>query len=109
MPSVVCQENQLDRPRRIRIVAGIGVGLVALFVACLGAPMVAMLSWPSPDVSGDPNSMIQSFSQASQAAAMMNRVSFDALLFAGLCLVFVLTDIAIWFVGPSEPDTNSGS
>jgi len=96
----------MDRPRRIRIVTGIGIGLLSLFVAYFGAPLVAMLFWPTPNVSGDMDSMMQSFSQASQTAAITNRVSLCALLFAGLCFTYVLIDTAIWFVGPTESDAD---
>ena len=97
----------MDRPRRIRIVTGIGIGLLSLFVAYFGAPLVAMLIWPPPNLSGDMDSMAQSFSQASQIAAITNRISFCALLLAGACFTYVLIDTAIWFVGPPESDVES--
>ncbi len=97
----------MDRLRRIRIVTGIGIGLLSLFVAFFGAPLVAMLFWPTPTAVDDADSMLQSFSQASQTAVISNSISFYAMLFAGLCFTYVLIETAIWFVGRSEPDTES--
>lgn len=97
----------MDRPRRIRIVAGIGLGLFALFVAYLGTPLAAMFVWPTPDVSGDMDSMMDSFAQTSRAATIANRISLGALVFAVFSFAYVLVDVAIWFIGPPESDTDT--
>jgi len=80
----------MDRPRRIRIVAGIGLGLFSLFVAYFGAPLISMLLWPAAAVSGDVDSMMQSMSQTSKAAANTNESRF-----ALFCLLVFVSPMSL--------------
>jgi len=92
----------MDRSKRIRVVAVAGVGILALFVAFIGAPLVAALLWPTPDLSNDVEAFTESFAQAAETARVANTVSMVALAVAGLCILYLLVVLAGWFIGPKD-------
>lgn len=93
----------MNRSQRIRMVAAAGVGLFALFVAFVGALLVAAIFWTFPDprdaVAGE---WMTSIAAAQRIANAANAVSLGSLAVAGFCFLYVLVVWAIWFVGPSR-------
>ena len=99
----------MDRSKRIRVVAVSVVGLVALFVAFIGAPLTAALLWPAPDTFNDAEAFTGSILQSAQTARVANTVSMVALVVADLCILYVLIVLAGWFIGPKETDGESNA
>jgi len=96
----------MDRKKRIQVVVVAAIGLVALFVARIGAPLVAILVWPSPNLSGDTEAIMESFSHAARTAQIVNTISIASLGLAGVCMIYLLVMLAAWFIGPPESETN---
>ena len=93
----------MKRSLRIRLVVAGGVGLFSLFVAFIGAPLVSVIFWPSPDFFGDDGSgIMESMSSAQQLAKTTSFVSFGSLAVAGICFAYVLVVLAGSFIGPSQ-------
>jgi hypothetical protein len=96
----------MDRQKRIRVVIVAAIGLLSLFVACIGAPLVAVALWPAPNMLGDADAFRDSFAQAAQTAKAANTVSLVSLLIAGGCVVYLLVALAGWFIGPPDRTPN---
>ena len=101
----------MDRQKRIRVVIVAAIGLLSLFLGCVGAPLMALTLWPFPDVSGDADAVGDSFAQAAQTVNAANTVSLVSLLIAGGCFIYLLVVLAGWFIGPRDqpPDQNASS
>ena len=97
----------MDRQTRIRLVCGLAVTLIGIFVAVIGVPLFASLLWP--DISGvsDSDGMIESFTQAAQFARIMRTVSLIFLLVSCVAFIYCLVVLARWFIvsaeSPSKP------
>ena len=98
----------MDRPKRIRLVTAIGIGIGFLVVAFFGAPLIAWIIWPvnTGDI-GDADAMLSSFSQASRTAYIANTVSMISLAIAGLAFLYAIIEVAIWFIGPNGSSQTS--
>ena len=96
----------MNRSKRIRVVVVAGVGIFALFVAFIGAPLIAALLSPTLHLSNDVNveAVTQSFAQAARTARVANTVAMFAFAIAGLCLLYLLVIVAGWFIGPKETE-----
>lgn len=99
----------MDRNKRIRVVAVAGVALFAIFVAFIGAPLIAAAFLPSPDFSNDSDAFKDPFTQAVQTARVVNTVSMVALLVAGGCFLYLLILLAVWFIGAKDSTADPGS
>ena len=99
----------MDRKKRIRFVVVATVGLVNLFVAFIGAPLIAVMLWPThAEFSADSDSMMRSFSEAHRIANIANTISLVCLLAAGACFVYLLAGLATWFIGnPNAADSDT--
>ncbi len=106
-PSIEKIECNMDRQTRIRLVCGLAVTLIGIFVAVIGVPLFASLLWP--DISGvsDSDGMIESFTQAAQFARIMRTVSLISLLVSCVAFIYCLVVLARWFIvsaeSPSKP------
>jgi hypothetical protein len=83
-----------------------GVGVFALFVPFIGAPLIAALQSPTLDLSNDifVEAVSESFAQAARTARVANTFSMFAFAIAGLCLLYPLVVLAGWFIGPQETE-----
>lgn len=95
----------MDRKKRIRFVVVAAIGLLALFVAFIGAPFVAVVLWPEPDASDDVVAVMDSFNEAARTAQVANTISLVSLLVAGVCMIYLLVSLAAWFIGPSADNS----
>lgn len=91
----------MDRKKRIRIVVVAAIDLLALFVAFVGAPLVAVSLWPESNASDDVGAFMRSFNEAAHTAQVANTISLVSLLVAGVCTIYLLVVLAVWFIGPS--------
>lgn len=92
----------MNRSQRVRLVVAVGVGLFALFVAFIGAPLVAALLLRFPGAADDSAGFLEVMSSSQRIANAAGLVSLASLVFAGLCLLYVLVLLAGWFIGPRE-------
>ena len=92
----------MNGSQRIHLVVAVVVGVFALLVAFVGAPLVAAFFWPSPDFSGDVGGFVESMSSAQRIADATNLVSFGSLAVAAICFVYVLVVLAVWYLGPTR-------
>ncbi len=101
----------MDRQKRIRVVIVAAIGLLSLFVAFVGAPLIVVALWPTPDLSGDVGDVdaafADSFTQAAQTANAAGTVSLVSLVIAGGCFGYLLVVLAGWFIGPRERNPDS--
>jgi len=98
----------MNRQTRIRVVAVSGLALFAIFVAFIGAPLIAVAFWPSQDLSSSNiETVTESIAQITQAARIANNVSMIALAVAGVCILYLLVVLAGWFIGPKDAARNA--
>ena len=96
----------MDRKKRVQVVVVAAIGLAALFVAYIGAPLIGVFLWPTPNLSGDAGEFMESFSHAARTAQIVNTISIASLGVAGVCTIYLLVMLAAWFIGPPECETN---
>jgi hypothetical protein len=95
------------------LVAAVVVGVFAMLVAFVGAPLVATIFWPSPDVSNDVGGFVESMSAAQRIANASDLVSLGSLVVAAICFVYVLVvlnwNLAVWFFGPKRNSSDDAA
>ena len=92
----------MDRQTRIRIVIGAAVTLLGLFVAFIGAPVVAQLFWPNVAAAKDIADIEQTMTQSFRAAKIANRISMSALIVSLAAFVYSLAIVSAWFIKSAD-------
>lgn len=102
----------MNRGKRIRVVIVAGVGLLALLIALVGAPLLAMALLPKKTPLGGYDfgnvGFESQFRQMVEVARIANLVSLVSLAVASVCLLYLLVTLAAWFIGPKQA-TDDGS
>ena len=91
----------MNRRTRIGIVIGIAITLVGVFVAFIGAPLIASFFMPSAPASNgidDIGAMMDAMGTASSVAETSRMISIVALLVALAAFVYTMFVLAMWFV-----------
>jgi hypothetical protein len=86
----------MNRSHRIRVVVVATLGLLALMIGLIGAPLVAVMFAPSPA------DMAKSMASFIHVIELANQVSMICLAVAGCCMLYLLMTLAVWFIGPKE-------
>ena len=86
----------MNRRQRIRLVVAIAVGLISLFMAFIGGPLIASTFWP-PDFMD-----LESWNAIQRVAEITNVASRYFLVVTGICCVYVFVALAVTFIGPPE-------
>jgi hypothetical protein len=92
----------MNRPQRIRLVVAAFLGLFWLFVAFIGAPIIAAAFWPSFENSNNVEQLGEVMAASTRIAEISGYVSLVAFLLAGLCFCYVMFIVAAWFIGPNK-------
>jgi hypothetical protein len=95
----------MDRPKRIRIVIVAAIGLLAWFVENYVLAVVAVKWSPLASPRQDSQDALTSVAETFLLIESLRKASWVCEAIEGACLIYLLVQLAIWFIGPPEKKT----
>lgn len=92
----------MSRSQRIRFVVATAVGLAAVFVAFVGAPVATMFLWDVPNLSEGDAAKVEAIETWTSISQVVHYVAMGSLVVAGISFVYIFVALSSWFIG-QEP------